>query len=1019
MSVQASKNELFQKLKPRCDVLFQTAVKADGGLDSDRALLAATNNLRTILLQHCQRKDGAFDEKLADYVFLPLSYTLKASQRRLGQVAEAATQCLQVLLEYGWRLSIGTQLSHQLLILLTLFAGGGQTTAPISEELKLEALKALRLLFDDIRHSPKAAGSLSELSIIPAVGECISTILEAIKKGETPSIQNEALCALKSSWTCIKDQQALSTFLPATVSSLTAALLPSTKMPRANATLVLGLQTMRLVLTSVLGDMKVANLRDEVPEKDIKIKGGAPLTKSWLKASAGQIKVAFGTVIKLRNHKSPEVLVELETLCLTLLDECHTSLEEAASMLVETAMICSSASQETRELSARTSLQDLAVIHPSIGDLVKTTAYNWATSLPRIMQSSDEDAKAAALRNLSAASDLIQDMISTSDVLTDTIVSCLKEAAMSTLETKQNDSGIQVAESNDTQNLALTIGSENVALKEYSPLLLAHESQRTTRDQFQNLLSHVGSQDMQLKMASNLLEQLPYSSGRELVSSFWLSFQLLKSAATKSNDLDTFFSTSVTASEEVNTAMNEMYDYALTTLSEADTNDEDWRTLAIALEVVAYTSSQQKDSFRPALVDALYPIVELLGSTNQFLRSHAITTLNLVSASCGYESTSAMIVQNVDYLVNAVSLKLNTFNISPQAPQVLVMMIKLSGPSLLPYLDDVVASIFAALDNFHGYHRLVDSLFAVLGEIVREGAKSDQLKVESGKEIDHRKRAPKPTSMEDLLEMLSKMKKQAPIEEESLEHEEFPQKPWKSAKTLLDEADAFNAGETAEDEPESSTEVAAIPPTKTQTLLSTIATHTQNHLTSPSPPLRLHLLTLLSLASPSLSHNQDSFLPLIHTLYPVILRRLYDPEPYVVIAAAGALASLCRGGGDFMGTRIATSWPEMVGLVKKSKKKAEEERRSKNGRGKHAVSWQVWEAMISLLVTVLKYVRVEDGVVDDCFEILQDYMGREDVREALEVVNEDLVWLMDLKAGRVEIPKMPVLEGWTFAEVVV
>ena len=123
----------------------------------------------------------AFDDQLAGYVFLPLSHTLKVCQKKPGRIAESATKCLQVLLADGLKDSIEVQLSHQLLILLTLFAGGGPPSITVSEELKFEAMKALTLLFEDVRLSPKASASLTDMAIIPAIGQCVSTMLNCTK----------------------------------------------------------------------------------------------------------------------------------------------------------------------------------------------------------------------------------------------------------------------------------------------------------------------------------------------------------------------------------------------------------------------------------------------------------------------------------------------------------------------------------------------------------------------------------------------------------------------------------------------------------------------------------------------------------------------------------------------------------------------------------------------------------------------------------------------------------------------
>src|SRR5690606_22271970 len=105
------------------------------------------------------------------------------------------------------------------------------------------------------------------------------------------------------------------------------------------------------------------------------------------------------------------------------------------------------------------------------------------------------------------------------------------------------------------------------------------------------------------------------------------------------------------------------------------------------------------------------------------------------------------------YMVNSVALRLNTLDISPASTQVLTMMIRLTGPRLVPFLDDVVESIFAALENYHGYPLFVESLFSVLKELVNQAVKSDTLLLEDQKHSVpvHKKKRPQPEGIGGLL----------------------------------------------------------------------------------------------------------------------------------------------------------------------------------------------------------------------------------------------------------------------------
>ena len=987
--------------------LSQLALKDDGGMTSAKELTDTTAQLLEILRSKC-RGNTAFDDNLANYVFFPLSHVLRLCQKRTGRLAELATKCLRELLEHGWR-TLAIELGQQLLLLLTFFAGGGPSTAQVSEELQTEAYGALAALFKILHNTPRGAASLVEASALPTLGQCLTVILDGITDGPSSEIQLEALLALKSLWSCIKDKQALSNFLPGTVSALTKCLMPTMKAPRSRKVLLNALEVFQKIMTTTLGDVATRSLEGNSGKPESS--GNTTLSKSWLTATGTQIKLALANIIKLRNHEHHEVRKALAEMCIVILDECHASLAESAALLVETALTVASSNTEEDCLPLEPSLQRLAVMYPSVSELIKSTIYNWVTSLPRVMQGSDEPAKQSTLRHISKAQIIFSDLGLDSTVLNDALVDSLRNSVVGLLELPSSK-GVSESFTDISSNPRSLMSDEAALVKHYRPIVMPHSSQTQTREQLDALMANIGSPDTQINMARDLLVYMRNSSGHNMLSAFWLSFKLLQAATAGSSELDALIDQGLTSSGDREIALSELYTHSVSSLSDLGEDDMDWRIQAVSLEVVAYTASNLGEAFRPDLVDTIYPVVHLLGSPNSNLREHAIASLNIISDSCGYSSTSEMITSNVDYLVNAISLKLNTFDISPQAPQVLVMMIRLSGPSLLPYLDDVVGSIFAALDNFHGYPRLVESLFTVLGEIVEESGKSGQLQIKSGSELNHRKEKPHGSKIEDIIAILKSRTKKTSVNYESL-HEDFPEKPWKDAKTQLDEMENLQEmEETAE-----SCEIQKSPPTKVYTMVQGIVRLGQHYLTNQSPHLRAKLLDLINTASEALYKDEDQYLPLVNDVWPVLIKRLYDEEPFVVIAASRAVAGICKCAGDFMSTRIQVEWRDIMKQIRHVKLKATAEKKGRHGRGVFSQTWQVWEAFIKLLITIVEYVRIDDDMFDEALEILAELIGsREDVRNAFSVVNADAVWLQELRQGQLPRMETPVMVDIKFAD---
>merc|ERR1719355_2295 len=103
---RSARNELFQELKPKCVELSQLVLRDDGSTANLKALLQSATRLLTVLEEKCRRTDGAFDEKLADYAFFPLSQILQRKKTYTDRLSEVTIKCMRVLLQYGWRKSI-------------------------------------------------------------------------------------------------------------------------------------------------------------------------------------------------------------------------------------------------------------------------------------------------------------------------------------------------------------------------------------------------------------------------------------------------------------------------------------------------------------------------------------------------------------------------------------------------------------------------------------------------------------------------------------------------------------------------------------------------------------------------------------------------------------------------------------------------------------------------------------------------------------------------------------------------
>ncbi|KAF2497717.1 hypothetical protein BU16DRAFT_559453 [Lophium mytilinum] len=1052
------RNQVFQTLKSPCIRLSQAALSFAGGSGNSGEVIDGLNQLLKVL-KEVTSTPGALDERLADYVFFPVSHVLKVSQKVPLRALELSLECLAILLNTGWRSHIGSSLGGQLLILSTFLAdpgSAGRTIKKSSEELQATAFQCLSALFASFSSTQEGKKSLTTTANVPALGQTITVLLQGITDGASTQIRLAALTALKTACLTIEDRDALASFMPGIVSALVTKILTYTSTSRTPFRLIEGgLDLFSALFLAVISDEQTKNLPD-VPSTS---SSGEPTTsqrsRSWLKATSGQLKLALANMVKLRQHERIEVRKALLRLCKRIIQDCRSSLSDCTNMIVET-MVSLAAKDEQDGIEMDLNLMLLE--DSRLAELLRSSLHAWVMALPRLMQSSDDTTKQKIIQQISISLRILNQQGIDLTIVDRVMASNLRDSVSALIKEAKGVGSI--ISSNPTDSITVSKSwLEGSRSSTFQPLIMGFKGRQDTTGELTSFIDQLATSDSSLTIAKELVDSIRFEHGEMQLASFWLSLNLLRSDSSLNPGIEDFLDLGPSSRDMRTELLQELYSFSLSLLAEPDGDVElDWRFQALALETIALQADQHEDNFRIELVDSLYPVIHHIGSSNLALRNHAITCLNIISDSCGYEHTSDLIVSNSDYLVNAIALKLNNFDISPQAPQVLLMMIRLSGPSLLPYLDDLVESMFSALEYFHGYPNLVELLFAVLKGIAEEGVKSPMLAITMDQKASHQRMAWSPITLPDVAGILRNMKEDAARTDKDRSErfeEAFPQRPWK-------EASGDGEGEEPqqkepEDEPPAENPEPLPPAPKTFNLLLKISQLTQHYLTSSSPSLRTSLLSLLNTTFPALSAHENSFLPLINTLWPVLLPRLDDPEAYVVASALDVIALMCVHAGDFMRTRIDGTWEEIRTIYRRT---IQSVRKPSHGRGdivslgpsqrslnsreivvsEHSSKLQsrpeyyvdapsrlIWESLVKLLVIVVDNVAVGEDVFDDIFAMLDPLVDeQEDVRRALESRNPDALWLRKLKMWENEgrqgatrcIPEFPTADQpheWKFA----
>ncbi|MCJ1478196.1 hypothetical protein MMC13_006872 [Lambiella insularis] len=1010
---------IFRNLKPVCIAVNQIVLRyKTKNASAKEVILALETALQTL------STSTGLDTKLADYVFFPLSFVFRESKVLPSRATEIALDCLRILIEQGWQQNVGVEVCKQLLVLFGFLCGGDPIDGLSNVVTEGKSIAAVKCINSLCLHAPNAVSDLvasNESESIPVIGHTISSLLLSAREASAVELQVCAIQALNAMESCLFKKQMLRNFLPGIVSGLTKVLHPKTKLRRSYKVLECGLHAMTTILRKTLSNGNNSNQAKHTVEDTHNE------DSSWIAATSAQVKQALANVVGLRYHERREVLEALFLLCMKVVDDCSNALGNCMSLMLETlACIC------CQDADLNTAEKDLLAMgrllnrHVELPDLLKASTYDWISALPRVLQSTEAVKRLRHVRLITTAYRILSHTNSDLSVIDRALAVNLQE---STIASIKQGSRISI-QSLDTHLLQIAAAPyelplSQIALRIDSLAILNSPQNHSLRD-ISLLVDAFDSTIPSTAIKKQLAESLQGKHSDQGLAYLWLSSKIFRHAAENEMKVVEFVDDPSDGNDSNKNFMEVVYSHCMKILSETAIEDEgQWRQQAVALEIIAWQSSYDKLRFRSELVDALYPILERLGSRNTVLRDHAMSCLNIVSRACGYQSASQLVIENADYLVNSVAVKLNTFEISPQAPQVLSMMVQLCGPTIIPYLDDVVETIFATLACFHGYPRLAESLFQFLRTIIDVASLTSSSTVErSGSDHQTTRRAPI-TSVADVGNLLQKRVLCMDQNQRALLRFEFGSGP--AANVPWEPSDLpVNTGENVVREATSNlefTEKRQQLPTKSYLMIQSIVRLGQHYLTQESPKLRLWLLQLTTSSCNILASNEDEFLPLINDIWPAVVGRLYDPEAYICIAASETLAKISQAAGDFVSSRVEVEWSGMRDLYKRAHSQIKSPNEERGSFGNFGSAYQVWEALLRMFVTLVMNVRMEAEMEDEVMELLGPLVSsRRDVRDALESLNADTVWLQQsLKrcdhSDFVELA-VPSMNGFSFSELI-
>lgn len=1026
------------KVKNECVSLSRLALAPQASFQPTSKELSSSLQNLLHLLHSIDNPDLVFDKEFGEYLFFPIRLLLeKPSLSDL--TTEYVIRILNFLVRYAWATTLAADMAKQLLILMTMLVGGPPSNEKINKNLKLNetgaaGCEAIQSLFHVIGKLPSLREEFSKgIEFWPSLGHTITVLLDCAVLGvENLQIQKHSIGALTTMTTSVvTDGDVLASLTPGIISSITKILGPrNTK--RHYTVLVQTLDLFKITLTQVFNDknLSLQSITDEI-SNDPK----AFRTQSWLTASQSQVKLSLNSIAPMRSHSRPEVMKSLLDFSTDILTHSVISLQNCIPIFIDNIVfIASLENSSSPDLTESAFFQFGLLITRS--EILKTKfnerIYEWIESLPRLLTAHDENQAIlilgcihTSLKQLSNFASDGADLEYFQDQFIKTLQTAvsLKSSAkllpemlpqnsdLSTIATSTDVVTLPQRHSTSFGDLGLDLVSKNIETK-LKELLIYIGSVTKNSSIFENTSFEVQSLDLPAIKAFNA----------------WITTNTFEGLVKKQHGatddwlaLDSIESSALTTSEKDDLSLD-MYDFCTDVFKDTsssatvvkDYERYDNATLCFALQGMENVALYMGENFKTELVDVLYPLIDFLGSPNQTVRGSAQRAIIAVAKACGYPTVRSLLTDNSDYIIDALSTKLNTLEFSPQGPVNLTTLIKLSGASIIPYLDDVIESLFAILDNYHGYSLITNGIFQALESLVEETGKgykqrlieaadtsSDALTIES--------RFKHTATFEDLLAELSTKPKVPDFydtkgvdkDDDFVGHDGKPFKAPGSNKPDIEQVDSDDEGlldfkedgvdptTTLDNEQEQEEKDWKSPiPKPSYELVKKIVGYSDRFLTHDSSKLRKLLINLTSKSLDLLSSSTEEFLPLVNQVWPVLVLQLDDSELFIVEGALEVIGMLCEKAKDFMTTRITAIWPKLKGMLPKKP-----ETFLKRKLPKFSVEQRTVDAILSCLEVVARSTRLETNVFFDILETTGPFLlHNEQLAASLSVTNSDAVW---------------------------
>ncbi|XP_008054707.1 TELO2-interacting protein 1 homolog [Carlito syrichta] len=955
--------------------VFDTPEEAFGVLRPVCVQLTKTQTVENV--EHLQTRlqavsDTALQE-LQQYILFPLRFTLKAPGPKRECLIQSVVECLTFVLSSTCVKE--QELLQELFSELSacLYLPNSQKPAAVSEELKLAVIQGLSTLM----HSAYGDIILTfyEPSMLPRLGFAVSLLLGLAEKEKSKQIKIAALKCLQVlllQCDCPDHPRSLDELEQKQLGDLFASFLPgiSTALTRVitgdfkqgHSIVLSSLKIFYRTVSFIMDDEQLQGI-SKVQAKHVVEHRVADLMvhreADWVKNTGDKLTILIKKIIECVSvHPHWKVRLGLVELVEDLLVKCSQSLVESAGSLLKA--LVGLVNDESPEVQTQCNKvlkhfadQKVVVGNKAFADILSESLHSLSTSLPRLMNSQDDQGKFSTLSLLLGYLKLLGPKINF--VLNSVAhLQRLSKALIQVLELDVAD--IKIVEERHWNSDDLNTSPKTSAAQPWKHIqrryfrFFTDERVFLLLRQVCQLLGYYGNLYL---LVDHFMELYHESVVYRKQAAMILNELVAGAAGLEVEDLhEKHIKTSPEELREIVTSILEEYTsqenwYLVTRIEAEEMGDDPMRKqsdlqaitsdghtcqltsflafskpspticsmnsniwqICIQLEGIGQFAYALGKDFRLLLMSALYPVLEKAGDQTLLISQVATGTMMDICHACGYDSLQHLINQNSDYLVNGISLNLRHLALHPHTPKVLEVMLRNSDANLLPLVVDVVQDVLATLDQFYdkraaSFVSVLHALLAALAQWFPDTGNVGQLQERSlGEERSplHQKPATVENTAEDIERFLLNYLKEKDV----------------AAGNVLDfdnEEEELSVPPKVE---ENGLHPDAEPPLPVHIQIAMDVMERCIHLLSDKNlQIRLKVLDVLDLCVAVLQSHKNQLLPLAHRVWPSLVHRLTHDDPLAVLRAFKVLRTLGGECGDFLRSRFCKDvLPKLAGSL--------------------------------------------------------------------------------------------------------